>query len=414
MLTTLFESRELVISSDSDAASALGLLPETESGLAVNELSAMRLAAVYSCIYVLSSSLAQLPLHVLRKTKDSQGRDMVNSATDHAAYYLLHDEPNPWQTSYEWRETKMNHEMAWGNGFTEIKRRPRTGELFELKLHDPWVVNEPQRGQQSGRWLYPVWDDDELRARAVRPEDMIHIKAFTSKRKWGVSPIRQHAETVGLGLAAQAYGAQFFGSGGRPSGILINKTPSPSKDARQNLRTAWQNAGIGKGGGRTALLHGDLDYKPITISPEEAQFLETRKFTRSEIAGIFNIPAHMINDLEKATFSNISEQAIQFVRHSIMPHVVKHEQELNRKIFTKEERQAGYYIKFNLAGLLRGTPKERAEFYHYGITDGWMSRQEARAFEDMNPIDGLDEMLVSVNAQKPTEQDTNQGDNTDE
>ncbi len=109
----------------------------------------------------------------------------------------------------------------------------------------------------------------------------------------------------------------------------------------------------------------------------------------------------MINDLEKATFSNISEQSIQFVRYTVMPWVVNWEQELNRRLFTWQERCAGFYVRFNLAGLLRGTPRERAEFYHYAITDGWMSRNEARAFEDMNPVDGLDEMLVSVNAAQP-------------
>lgn len=401
MLTALFEPRELVLSSDPNAGDLLGMIPMTEAGISVNEQSALRLAAVYSCIYVLSSSMAQLPLHVLRRTKDESGKERVERATDHPAFYLLHDEPNQWQTSYEWRETSMNHTLSFGNGFTEIKRRGRTGELYELVLHDPWSVGEPERGKVSRNWLYPVWDEDDQRTLAVRPSDMIHIKAFTSRKKWGISPVRQHAETIGLGLAAQKYGNQFFGSGGRPSGILINKAPTQKSDGRDNLKKAWQAAGIGKGGGRTALLHGDIDYKPITIPPEEAQFLETRKFTRSEIAGIYNVPAHMINDLEKATFSNISEQAIQFVRHSMMPHVVKHEQELNRKLFTADERKAGYYVKFNLAGLLRGTPKERAEFYHYGITDGWMSRNEARAFEDMNPEAGLDEMLVSVNAQKP-------------
>ena len=149
---------------------------------------------------------------------------------------------------------------------------------------------------------------------------------------------------------------------------------------------------------KTLLLPADLDYKALTIAPEDAQFLETRKLTRSEIAGMFNVPAHMINDLEKATFSNISEQAIQFVRHSIMPWIVNWEQEINRKVFTRAERLAGYYVKFNLAGLLRGTPTERAEFYSRAILDGWMTRNEVRVFEDMNPIVGLDSMLINVNA----------------
>ena len=143
----------------------------------------------------------------------------------------------------------------------------------------------------------------------------------------------------------------------------------------------------------------DLDYKALTIAPEDAQFLETRKLTRSEIASIFNVPAHMINDLEKATFSNISEQAIQFVRHTIMPWIKNWEEEINRRVFTRAERMAGYYVKFNLAGLLRGTPKERAEFYRIAIQDGWMSRNEVRVLEDLNQLEGLDSMLLNVNTQ---------------
>ena len=138
----------------------------------------------------------------------------------------------------------------------------------------------------------------------------------------------------------------------------------------------------------------------FTLAPEDLQYIERTKLNRSEIAGIFNVPAHMINDLEKATFSNISEQSVQFVRHTIMPWVVNWEQELNRKLFTQQERRNGYYVKFNLSGLLRGTAKERAAFYHYAIHDGWMSRNEVRALEDLAPIDGLDEMLFSANTHR--------------
>ena len=400
MLTQLFEHRNTtVMSSDPAVAEIFGVSP-TASGETVTESTALKLAAVYSCFYVLSSSLAQLPLHVLRKVKDGD-REKIERATDHPVFYLLHDEPSMWQTSYEWRESKMNQTLAWGNGFSEIARR-RNGEITAIETIESWQVSPPEKGKASGQWLYPVFDEDSQKNRAVRPENMLHIKAMTSQAKWGISPIRLHAETIGLGLAAQKYGSQFFGSGGRPSGILVNKSGGRG-DSASNLKKAWKEGGIGKGGGRTALLHGDIDYKAITITPEEAQFLESRKLTRSEIAGIFNVPAHMINDLDKATFSNITQQSIQFVRHTMVPWVVKYEQELNRKLFTTAERKAGYYVKFNLSGLLRGTPKERAEFYHYAITDGWMDRNEARAFEEMNQRDGLDQLLISVNAKHPDE-----------
>lgn len=288
-----------------------------------------------------------------------------------------------------------------GNAITRL-RRDRRGQLIELDLFEPEHIGEPVKGASG--WYYPAYDAQEQRWFALPIYDAAHIKGFGGSRYWGMSPIRYHAETIGLGLAAKKYGSQFFGGGGRPSGILIDKTPNAigdvGKQHRTNLKSAWKEGGIGNGSGRTALLSGDLDYKAITISPEEAQFLDTQKMNRSEIAGLFNVPSHMINDLEKATFSNISEQAIHFVRHSIMPWVVRWEMELNRKLFTDMERRAGYYVKFNLAGLLRGTAKERAEFYHYAITDGWMSRNEVRLLEDKNPRDGLDEMLVSVNASK--------------
>lgn len=363
---------------------------DNDVGITVDNQSAMTLSAVYACIYVMSSSIAQLPLHVMRK----QG-DKIEAAKDHPAYWLLHDEPNTWQTSYKWRETKQAHVLGWGNGYTQVVRRP-SGELRELVMRRPW---DTQLVKNGSRWLYAVNEEDEG-SRAVALEDMIHVRALGSDGRSGKSLVRQHAETIGLGLAAQRYGKDFFTGGGRPTGLVTVKTPL-QKDSWERLKSAWNNtvSRLKASENKTLMLPADLDYKSITIPPEDAQFLETRKLNRSEVAGIFNVPAHMINDLDKATFSNISEQAIQFVRHTMMPWVVNWEQEINRRVFTRAERTAGYYVKFNLAGLLRGTAKERADFYHNAINDGWMDRNEARALEDMNPRDGLDQMLVSVNAQ---------------
>lgn len=398
MLSLLFgaEARsETISSSDPGLAEWFGLGATTESGVSVTPASSMRLAAVYSCIHRLASSMAQMPLHVLKKSGDD-----VVPGTDHPAHYLLSASPNMFQSSYDWREQSQQVTLAHGNAVTRLIRHRRTGQLTELALFDPAHIGKPQRGQSG--WYYPAYDDQENRWFALPIYDAVHIKGFGADKLWGASPIRYHAETIGLGLATKKYGSQFFGGGGRPSGILIDKTPNMAADIgkqhRANLKSSWREGGIGKGSGRTALLTGDLDYKAITIPPEEAQFLETQKMNRSEIAGIYNVPSHMINDLDKATFSNISEQAIHFVRHSVMPWVVRWEQEINRKVFIEAELRAGYYVKFNLAGLLRGTAKERAEFYHYAITDGWMSRNEVRVLEDMNKVDGLDEFLISVNA----------------
>lgn len=363
-----------------------------QSDVLVNPKTAMKLAAVYSCIYVISSNVAQMPLHVMRRTGKT-----VEAARDHPVFYLVHDEPNAWQTSYKWRELKQRHVLGWGNGYTKIVRN-RRGEVIGLDACMPWETTLVNTG---GRYTYGMYN--ETGSFAISPDDMIHIRALGNDQKMGISPIMQHAETIGMGMSGQKYTSSFFNGNARPAGIVSVKNEL-NDTSWDRLKKQWQKAaqGLRQQENKTMLLPAELNYQALTISPVDAQIIDMMKLNRSMIAGIFNVPAHMINDLDKATFSNISEQAIQFVRYTMMPWVTNWEQELNRRLFTRAERQAGYYVRFNLAGLLRGTGKERAEFYHFAITDGWMSRNEARAFEDMNPVDGLDEMLVSVNAANPS------------
>lgn len=392
MLELLFEQRGDPMENPEYPLSDEGLMDyiRGHTTLHVTETGAMNLAAVYSCIYVLSSSLAQLPMAVLRKENNH-----INPAEDHPVYDLVRNAPNDWQSSYEWRETSQSHVSGWGNGLTRIIRNNR-GEVAQLYPCFPWSTSLIKNGN---RHIYSSYDED-YGLQVIAPEDMIHIKAlgsYNSAWRWGKSPIRQHSETIGLGLAAQRYGAKFFESGGRATGLITPKQKLEEKSWKL-LKTAWNaaKAAFRETGGEI-LLPAELDYTALTIPPNEAQFIDSRKLTRSETAGIFNIPSHMINDLDKATFSNISEQAIQFVRHTMMPWVVNWEQELNRKLFTPTERKAGYYIRFNLSGLLRGTAVDRAEFYNKAINDGWMDRNEVRALEDLNPREGLDQLLISTN-----------------
>lgn len=364
---------------------------------------AMKLSAVYACVYVLSSSIAQLPLHVKRKNKDK-----VETEKEHPAYYLLHDNPNFWQTSYKLREYAQSSALLYGNAYIHIVRN-RNGAVQSLESLEPWKVQLLKNG---GRYIYAYYDDDQTLS--ISPDDIIHIKALGPSIKTGKSVIQTHAETIGLGLDARKFASGFFGGNARPAGILSVKTPLNS-NAWENFKKMWKEAQdkLRSEENKTILLPAELDYRALTISPVDTELLAMMKLTRSEIAGIFNVPAHMINDLEKATFSNISEQTIQFIRYSVMPWVVNWEQELNRKIFTEAERKAGYFVKFNLAGIMRGTAGERATFYHNAITDGWMSRNEARQLEDMNPVEGLDEMLVSVNAAQQAP-NNKQSENTNE
>ncbi|MDC9604949.1 phage portal protein [Xenorhabdus griffiniae] len=388
LLDALFRSEPLenpAMPLTAEAAEYEGLF---STDVYVSPETSMKLAAVYACIYVLSSSVAQMPLHVMRKTGQS-----VEMARDHPVFYLVHDEPNNWQTSYKWRELKQRHILGWGNGYTWVKRN-RKGEVTGIDACMPWETTLLNSG---GRYTYGVYNSEGNFA--VSPDDMIHIRALGNNQKIGLSPILQHAETIGIGMSGQKYTSAFFGGNARPAGIVSVKGEMNDK-GWERLKAMWRkaSAALRSEENKTLLLPAELDYKALTVSPVDAQLIDMLKLNRSMIAGIFNVPAHMINDLEKATYSNISEQVIQFTRHTIMPWVANWEQELNRRLFTRQERMAGFYVRFNLAGLLRGTPKERADFYHFAITDGWMSRNEARAFEDMNPIAGLDTMLVSVNA----------------
>lgn len=391
LLDALFRSEDGPENPENPAAPLTGEFDDFIPDVFISPETSMKLAAVYACIYVLSSNVAQMPLYVLRKS----GKEVL-PATDHPAYYLLNAEPNDWQTSYKWRELMQRHILGWGNGYTWVKRS-RRGEVTELEAVMPWQTGLIDRG---GRYTYGVYN--EYGSYAVSPSDMIHIRALGNNEKIGVSPILQHAETIGMGMSGQKYINSFFNGNARPAGIVSVKGEL-STDAFKNLKEMWKkaSAALRRQENRTMLLPAELDYKALTVSPVDMQIIDMMKLNRSLIAGIFNVPAHMINDLESATFSNITEQAIQFVRYSIMPWVVNWEQELNRRIFTRAELNAGYYVRFNMVGLLRGTPTERSEFYHNAITDGWMSRNEVRVLEDLNPVQGLDEMLISVNAAQP-------------
>lgn len=396
--TRSLENPAVPLSAESAYEEIFGMQP-TKS---VSPDLAMKLSAVYACVYVLSSSVAQLPLHVKCKSGDK-----VETVKDHPAYYLLHDSPNAWQTSYKLREYAQSSVLLYGNAYIHIVR-DKNGGVVSLESLEPWKVQLLKNGS---RYVYAYYGDDKTMS--LSPDDVLHIKSLGPSIKTGKSVIQTHAETIGLGLDARKFASGFFGGNARPAGILSVKTPLNS-NAWENFKKMWQTAQekLRSEENKTILLPAELDYKALTVSPVDTELLSMMKLNRSEIAGIFNVPAHMINDLEKATFSNISEQTIQFIRFSVMPWVVNWEQELNRKIFTEAERKAGYFVKFNLAGIMRGTAGERATFYHAAITDGWMSRNEARQLEDMNPVEGLDEMLVSVNATKQA--NNKQTENTNE
>ena len=367
--------------------SLYALLSGTPSytGVAVNENSAMRYSAVYACIRIISEAIASLPLVLYRQ----QGRDR-NRATGHPLYSTLHDLANPEMTAFEWRELSLSHVLAWGNSWSE--RRKRNGKIELHPLNPAQMKGYEWRGSD----LWWQYRESDQTVRKYPSADIHHIKGL-GDGIMGVSPIRQVAkQAIGLGLATEEFGARFFGNGARP-GLILRHPGNLSDKAMKNLRESF----AGDHGGlsnshKVRILENGMDISTIGIPPNEAQFLETRKFQVTEIARIYRVPPHMLADLDRATFSNIEHQSLSFVMHTLMPWLVRHEQAIARDLLAEHER-GEYYVKYVVAGLLRGDTATRYQAYTTGINTGFLTRNEARELEDLNPIDGLDEPLLPLN-----------------
>jgi len=359
----------------------------TTSGKAVNERTAMQTSAVYACVRILAEAIASLPLHVYQYTTDG-GKERVSS---HPLYRLLHDEPNAEMTSFVFRETLMVHLLLWGNAYAQIIRNGR-GEVTALYplLPGAMVVG---RGSSGGLIYTYQSDRGEMK---LRRENVLHIPGLGFDGLVGYSPIAMAKDAIGISLATEEYGARFFANGANPGGVLEH--PGVIKDP-DRLRDNWQSQFGGSNAHRVAVLEEGLKFHPISVPPEDAQFLETRKFQINEIARIFRIPPHMVGDLEKSSFSNIEQQSLEFVKYTLDPWVVRWEQSLNNALLMPSEKRS-VFIMFNLDGLLRGDYASRMSGYATARQNGWMSANDIRELEDMNRIpsdEGGDLLLVNGN-----------------
>jgi HK97 family phage portal protein len=356
--------------------------PRSSSGLAVNEESAMRCAAVFACVRVLAESVAQIPLKVYEKLPDGGKKEV----TDHQLYPLLHTRPNDEMTSFSWRETSVGHLATHGNAYSLLEHSGdgRVRSIYPLR---PDRVT-PRRNISSGKIVYDVTDDEGRRA-VYHKEQILHVPGLGYDGIIGYSPIRMAAESIGMEMAAAQYSGKFFANGAMPGGVLEHPG-ALGAEALQALRESWEE--IHKGGDnahKIAILEEGMKYTQISIKPEEAQLLDTLKFSRSEIAGIYRVPAHMINDLEKATFSNVEQLSLEFVKFSLSPWLSRMEQAMNWRLFLPSER-GRYFCEFVLDGLLRGDYKSRNEGHQIAISGGWKSINEVRAEENLPPVEGGD------------------------
>lgn len=382
------------------------LMGPTAAGKTVNEHSAMQLTAVYACVRILAEAVAGLPLHLYRCGKNGS----KEKAVEHPLYFLLHDEPNPEMTSFVFRETLMTHLLLYGNCYCQIIRdgRGQVAALYPL-MPNQMSVDRNEKGQIYYTYVRSGEEAATMNHGTVYllPEDVLHIPALGFDGLVGYSPIAMAKNTIGMGLACEEYGAKFFANGAAPSGVLEH--PGTVKDISR-LRESWNAIyGGSRNAGKVAILEEGMHYSPISISPNEAQFLETRKFQVDEIARIFHVPPHMIGDLERSTFSNIEQQSLEFVKYTLNPWVCRWEQALTRSLLLPREKRE-YCIKFNVDGLLRGDYQSRMNGYAVGRQNGWMSANDIRELENLDRIpaeQGGDLYLVNGNMIRMTDAATN-------
>ena len=391
----LFRSRDKPRNSTAGSAYRF-YIGGTTSGKIVNERSAMQMTAVYSCVRILAEAIAGLPIHLYKYKADGSKEKAFN----HPLYLLLHDEPNPEMSSFVFRETLMTHLLLWGNAYAQVIRNGKNEviALYPL-MPNKMTVDRDAKGQLYYEYQHSNNEAPTAKGSTVilKSTDVLHIPGLGFDGLVGYSPIAMAKNAIGLAIATEEYGAKFFANGAAPSGVLEH--PGTIKDPSK-VREAWQSQfGGSSNSGKIAVLEEGMKYTPISISPEQAQFLETRKFQINEIARIFRVPPHMVGDLEKSSFSNIEQQSLEFVKYTLDPWVIRWEQSIMRTLLSPEEKKK-YYVKFNVEGLLRGDYQSRMNGYAIGRQNGWMSANDIRELENLDRIpaeEGGDLYLINGN-----------------
>lgn len=360
----------------------------TAAGVAVTPDAAMRVAAVYSSVRVISETLSSLPL-ILYRRKPGGGKER---ATDHWLYPILRHRPNGWMTSMAWREMGLAHQNMRGVSYTRIVG-DRRGRVQLVPMH-PDATRCWQRDDGSLAYEYRRANGETL---TLLQDEVLRIPFTTLDGLRPINPIQLHRETIGTALASQDHHNRFWANDARPRGGWIEMEADFKDDgARDKYRDQWQRHVSGANGGKVAFLKKGMTYHPFQMSTSDTQYIDSQKLSRSQIAGIFRVPLHMIGDLERATFSNIEQQSLDFVTQCLGPWATRWEQELVPALLSEREQET-YFVEHLFDGLLRGDTTARANYFRTAILAGWMSRNEVREIENMNRAEGLDEYLSPMN-----------------
>jgi HK97 family phage portal protein len=354
------------------------LFGDTMSGKTVNERTAMQTTAVLACVKVISEAVASLPLHVYLRKDNGDSEKAFN----HPLYNLLHLMPNIEMTAYTFIETALTHLLVYGNFYAQVIR---DGRGYPAALY-PLLPNRMDVSRNAEKKLVYSYSADNGVV-TLTPWDVLHIPGLGFDGIIGYSPIALAKNSIGMAIATEDYGSAFFKNGASPGAVL--EFPGPVKDV-QRVKESW-NAGY-KGADnahKVAVLEEGAKFQTIGIPPNEAQFLETRRYQLEEIARIYRVPLHLVGDLEHATFSNVEHMSLDFTKFTLTPWVRRIEQALEKSLLPPSELNR-YYVKFSVEGLLRGDYKSRMEGYAVGRQNGWLSSNDIRDLENLNRLSDAD------------------------
>ena len=367
---------------------------ESKTGIRVDEDSAMKYSAYSAGIRIIAETIASLPLNVYR---DLLGGGKQKE-TKNPLHYLLHDQPNPDMTSFIWRETKTAHILGWGNHYSIIKRNPLKRYVEEIYPLEPWRVKPEMVNTSIGRIKVFRYHPEEGPEVVLNSDDVLHIPGLSFNGLIGKSPLGWYREQIGLGLAMEEYSSRFFSNGINANGIFTTpQALKPETYDRLKAELKKNYAGLSNAH-ETMLLEQDLKFNQISINPDDAQLLESKRFQVEEIARILRIPLHLLQSLAQATNNNIEHQGIDFVVYCLRPWLVRDEQSFNMQLFPTAEKGI-YYTKYIVDGLLRGDTATRWEAYTKGFNTGSLSPNDILEMEDKNPYEGGEKHFIQLNMQ---------------
>jgi HK97 family phage portal protein len=381
--TNLFKKKE-----KRDFLSIMNAMGRTSgSGVSVDKNTALTFTAVWSAVRLLSESISILPVNVYQRQPNGD----KTLASKNAVYNLVHNEPNYYMSSVAFFEIIMMNLCLNGNSYVKIVRNGGGTPEALLPLNAKDIIVKVNNGE--------IFYHDQTKNDVYDDSDILHFKGVSQDGIIGLSPITQNANAIGWGMALEEYGSKYFTNSAKLSGVLETDR-ALSEEAIERLRNSFSNTyNQLQNAQSTAILEEGLSFKPITISPEQSQFLASRIFSITEIARMFNIPTFMLQEHSKSSFNNIESLSQSYVTYTLMPYIRRMESEMNRKLFKKNEK-GKLFVEWNVNGLLRGNIKDRTDAYKTGINNGYLTINEIRRKENLNSVADGDELYLPLNITK--------------